>query len=200
MNTGTVERNTCVVYSHTFSNNTKYFGNGVSEKRAYKQSSRGKRYLNQFDLDPNPKIDILATGLTPAEADFLERTLFDEYVDVGGLRIQNRPSGQDLQKSVTGANSEAFKIYSSTPRSVEAIEKLRLSHFGNTSGAGNKGKKHSPEHIEKRRVALLGNTHTLGKRIHRAVISMLDGRVTSSNNTTKWNKNNPSYIGTWVDL
>jgi hypothetical protein len=32
------------------------------------------------------------------------------------------------------------------------------------------------------------------------VISMLDGRITTHNNETRWNKKNPDYIGTWVRL
>ena len=35
---------------------------------------------------------------------------------------------------------------------------------------------------------------------NRKVVSMLDGRVTSYGCSVGWNKKNPDYIGTWVDL
>lgn len=181
-----VDTNTCVVYSHTFSNGTRYFGNGVSEKRAFNKGGRGKKYLEQFALDPNPVIQILATGLTPSEADVLEQKLFDEYVSSSGVKLQQRPSGKDLQKSIESSNSDAHKLAMNSP---ETREKIRIA---------NTGKTHSSEHREKIRIANLGNTN--GTRANCKVISMLDGRVTSHCRSSHWNKKNPDYFGTWVDL
>jgi hypothetical protein len=208
---------TCIVYSHTFSNGTKYFGNGVSEKRAFAQGKgkRGEKYLYQFELDSNPQIEIIASGLTPSEADALEQKLFDDYVANGGKALQKRPSGTDLQNCIARANSDEYKIAISSPETKEKMriakagennpmlgkthspetkEKMRIAKTGENHPMF--GKTHSPETKEKMRIAILGKTSS----VYRKVISMLDGRVTSHNMTTHWNKKNQDYVGTWVDL
>jgi hypothetical protein len=180
-----VELNTCVVYSQTFKNGTKYFGNGISAKRAYAKRGRGKRHLEQFENDPNPKVEILASGLTPAEADALEQKLFDMYITNGGIRLQKRPSGLDLQTSIARSTSDAHR---DVMNSKEYREKMRIIQTG---------RKYSAEVRKNMRMAGLARQNN---QQNRRVISMLDGRVTTYNITPRWNKKNPDYTGTWVDL
>ena len=88
----------------------------------------------------------------------------------------------------------------------EARRKISEGGKGNTNGAGNKGSKRSEETRAKMSAASKGKPKSptaianSTARSHRKVISMLDGRVTSAGASGRWNKKNPDYIGTWVDL
>jgi hypothetical protein len=176
-----------LVYAHTFNNGVKYFGNAVDPTRPYNFSKgRGKKYLAQYELDPNPTIDIIASKLTVEEADALERKLFDEYELAGGVRCQQRPSGKDLQDQI---HRSSCVDYQCPVRRKKLSETGRLVH-PDFSGENNPfyAKSHTDETKEK-----------ISKANYK-VISSLDGRISSRYQYTYWNKKNPAYIGTWSKL
>lgn len=196
---------TCVVYSHTFNNETKYFGNGVSEKRAFKKGGRGKKYLEQFTLDPNPKIEILATGLTPSEADALEQKMFDEYIASDGMKLQKRPSCENLQRNISRSNSDAYRRAMDSQEYRAAISAAnrrvkkgvpRTAQTKTAIAVAKRGIPLSAEH----RAAISAGRNANSAVSNRKVISMLDGRITSHAMSSNWNKKNPDYVGTWIDL
>ena len=160
---------TCIVYTHTFNNGNKYFGNGTSSNRAYENRGRGPKYVEQLSQDSQPQVQITATDLTPIEADTLEQKLFDDYVGSGGLALQRRPSGIDLQRNISRSNSDAYKLAMASPEYSASVS-----------------------------ASLIGNSN--GRTAQRKVISMLDGKITNHACSSGWNKKNPEYIGTWVDL
>jgi hypothetical protein len=188
-----------LVYTHTFSNGAKYFGNGVKQSRPYEfGSGRGKKYQEQFELDPNPTIEIIASGLTVEEADKLEQQLFDEYIANGGLKIQSRPSGKDLVNNI----AMNAKVDHQNP---ERCKKISESKTGVPRPEATKEKMRNPKseaHKENISKALIGvpKSKEHKESLYYKVISMFDGRVTTHNKETYWNRQNPDYIGTWVRL
>jgi hypothetical protein len=234
----TVGENTrnAFVYIHIFADGSKYFGNGVKVSRpfVFSNSGRGKKYQEALKKYGEPVVQI-RRALTIVKADTLERELFDRYIATGGVALQKRPSGEDLQTAVA-RNSLADPQKMSKPRSEEA--KVRMASAQNRpevkakKSVANAGKPKSQEAKRKMSIAKLGNTNALGTqhtevtkrkmsiaqsrpevkakksiaqkgklhRGHRKVISMLDGRVSTAAQSSRWNKKNPDYIGTWVDL
>jgi hypothetical protein len=207
-----------IVYSHAFNNGAKYFGNGVKQSRPYEfGSGRGKKYQEQFELDPNPTVTITASDLTVEEADELEQQLFDEYIANGGLKIQRRPSGKDLSRSITSsakvdpANISKALTGENNPmwdKKHTEVAKIKISKsmIGNTNSSCSRSQAFK-EKISKAKTGVpKSKEHKEALRKPKAknpnykVISMLDGRVTGHNYENYWNRQNPDYIGTWVRL
>lgn len=166
--------NNALVYIHIFVDGSKYFGNALNSKRPFDFKSRNKKWLDAFQQNGEPTVQI-RRNLTIEEADALEQELFDRYIAKDGLKLQKRPNAIDL----------ATAYY---------------SNLGNKHGVGNKG--FTGKHTEAARIKIseAGKGNTYNARAHREVISMLDGRVTNAAQSGRWNKTNPDYIGTWVDL
>ncbi len=129
-----------LVYTHTFSNGATYFGNATNSKRPY-SFVRGKRYNSLVLLYGNPDVRIIASGLSIAEADSMEQSLFDEYVRQGGVKLQNRPSGGDLQRQIDRCSKADPTVWTGLKRSKESREKMSVARIGMTNGMT--GKSHS---------------------------------------------------------
>jgi hypothetical protein len=202
-----VEENTrnAFVYIHIFADGSKYFGNGVKPDRPFKQGGRGPKYMEALIKNGAPVIQI-RRNLTVDEADDLERTLFDKYV-TNNQPLQRRPTGNDLKTAIRRGNStDPIKL------SKAKLGKPLSKNHAESIGKANKGKRRSKVFCENISIRMQGNTAFSGKRhstdaiqritasCHRKVISMIDGRITTHIKTGHWNKKNPDYIGTWVDL
>ena len=177
--------NNALVYIHIFADGSKYFGNGVNDQRPFTQGSRGKKYQEALEKYEEPVVQV-RRNLTIVESDTLERDLFDRYIATGGVALQKRPSGKDLQMAVM-RNSRADPLNMCKPKSDEAKRKMSIAQ---------RGKPKSDETKRNMSIAQRGKPN----RGRRKVISMLDGRVTNASASGHWNKKNPDYIGTWVDL
>jgi hypothetical protein len=202
--------NNALVYIHIFADGTKYFGNAVNPKRPFDftTATRNKQWLAAFEKSGNPVVQI-RRNLSVVEADNLEKWLFERYIANGGMKIQKRPNGKDLATlhytnlgNKNGVGNKGF-----TGKHTDAARrKISEGGKGNTNGAGNKGTKRSDETKAKMSAASKGKPKSptaianSTARSHRKVISMLDGRVTSAGASGRWNRKNPDYIGTWVDL
>lgn len=204
-----------LVYIHIFNNGVKYFGNAVDPARPYAfGGGRGKQYLEQYELDSNPTIEIIASGLTVEEADTLERRLFDEYIADGGLKIQNRPSGGDLARNVSRSAKVDPENLSKALLGNTIRRGARQSEVSRNKMSKAKSGKKNPNYgksLSKSAKIELSKSHTgvPKSKEHREavsaasnykVISSLDGRITTHAVSSKWNKKNPAYIGTWSKL
>jgi hypothetical protein len=188
-----------LVYTHTFSDGSIYFGNASSPNRPFEQGFRGSNYLSHYEIYGEPLVEIVASGLSIEMADALERKLFDAYVENGGLKIQKRPTGKDLAHWYwLGKNSAGRVVTSETRLKQSQIQKGKpktASHKeamkGNQNALGNVWSEESKSKMK-------GNQNA--KKANRKVVSFFDGRVTSFAQVSRWNKKNPNYIGTWVEV
>ena len=166
---------TALVYVHIFADGSKYFGNAVKPNRPFDfKDRRNKKCLALFKKYWSPVVQ-LRRNLTIEEADNLERRLFDRYIAKGGVKIQKRPSGVELSHARLGTLG---KTHSDKTRL-----KMSLSRKGKSKSAATRAKMSKANRISNRKV-----------------ISMFDGKVTTAAHAGYFNKKNPNYIGTWVDL
>ncbi len=168
-----------LVYTHTFSDGSIYFGNAVNPDRPYTQGSRGGKYQAHYEKYGEPVIAIIASGISVEEADEMEVQLFDEY---RGLKLQRRPQG-DLAKQI---NRGKRGIPKGSPS---------LSHREAISAANLIAQK-KPTTRAKKSESLKGRA----TRSHRLLRSSFNGHVTIASHVSRWNKKNPNYIGTWVEV
>jgi hypothetical protein len=192
----TTQDKPALVYIHIFADGSKYFGNGVNAKRPWNfKKSRGPQYQAALDAHGIPIVQI-RTNLTITEADLLEQALFDRYISQGGIALQRRPYGNDLQTAIMRSAKASYSdewranVSSATKGRKLSDEARRNMSLGQT------GRRFSDEHRNKLSLAKLINPG----QGNRKVISMIDGRVTTAAQAGHWNKKNPDYIGTWVDL
>ncbi len=176
--------NNALVYIHIFADGSKYFGNAVRPSRPFDFQNRNNKWLEAYAKNGSPVVQT-KYNMAIGEADALEQWLFDRYIAKGGLKLQKRPNAIDLAKAY-------------------------YSNLGNKHAVGNKGFTGKRKHTEAARAKISKAQKGKPKsptaianstaRSHRKVVSMLDGRVASAVQAGHWNKKNPNYIGTWVDL
>jgi hypothetical protein len=199
-----------LVYTHTFSDGSIYFGNAVNPNRPFSKSKRGVKYRDHVALFGEPLIEIIAKNLTVENADLLEQSLFDAYAKNGTI-LQKRPSGKDLQTQI---NRSARVDYSTLGEKISFGQSTPIAKANMSSGAKNRKKRGGYVLSEEARKnisdAKLGKPNykarkpravEVRKRLSIAfrvkVRSTLDGRVTNRSMAGKLNKSNPAYVGTW---
>ena len=184
----TTQDKPALAYIHIFADGSKYFGNAVSPNRPWDFTKRNNKWLEAYSRFGAPIVQV-RRNLTIEEADRLELWGFDRYVSQGGVKLQSRPSGSGLSTILLMRS----KADTTKPHSIDTILKRAKS---------NTGKRRSETSLVNMRVAQKGNRNFGDSylRSNRKVISMLDGRVTTAAQSGHYNKKNPNYIGTWVDL
>jgi hypothetical protein len=150
-----------------------------------------------------------------------EREVYDLLKEMGATMLNgSAPSGYcpyvyPIHKGKNLTNAHKTKISENHARhmlgkthSEETKAKISEKKIGKTHSEETKakisknnarnmlGKDFTVEHKAKISQSKKGKTTAA----HRKVISMLDGRVTAANQVWRYNKKNPDYIGTWVDL
>lgn len=204
-----------LVYIHIFADGSKYFGNAVNPNRPFNfKIKRSKDYLETLDKCGEPVVQI-RRNVTVDEADNLELFLFDRYIFNGGKKLQKRPTGNDLQRSIGHANKVDREKQSLGMMghfvTVEARINMSIARTGVSLSEAHKEAMRVPKSDEGKaniriaqnnpKVRLKKSLSTQGKRksSHRKVISSFDGRITNAAQSGRWNKSNPAYIGTWSD-
>ena len=200
--------NNALVYIHIFADGSKYFGNAVNPKRPWDFNKRNDKWLNAFATNGAPVVQI-KRNMTVCEADALEQWLFDRHVANGGVKMQQRPSGNDLANaSFSGSRNKGNQPSVDTKQKISIAQKgknLSDDHKKKLSEA-KKGRQLSEETKQKMSEAKKGKPKSeahikaVSAKVNRKVISMLDGRITIATQVSRWNKKNPEYAGTWVDL
>jgi hypothetical protein len=187
-----------LVYTHTFSDGSVYFGNAVNPNRPFTKGGRGSKYLTHLEKHGEPVVKIVISNISIDEADLLEQALFDRYVKNEGIKLQSRPSGTDLRNQVNRNSKIDHSQFIGSKRSIETCINISESQMG---------KSLSSDHKRAISEGLLGNirSETSARNVNTAVnlkrvYSTYDGRVTSLSASGHWNKKNPNYIGTWVEV
>lgn len=198
---------TSSIYAHIFADKSVYIGaSKYLGKRDSDFTPRNTKYAEKLAEFGNPTISIIDTFDT-SDGNYeivfeSEREMYLLLKDMGVEMLNERtPIGK-----VSGFWGNEMQIKSNLKR----VEDGTHNFLG-----GEQSRKNALQKVADGTHLFLGGevarktslkriadgTHNfLDGRNNRKVISLIDGRITSYASSGYWNKKNPSYIGTWIDL